>query len=355
MPKKNIRAIKKREDGFQVKDAMHAYLNTAHVKRLRPKTQIEYESELEVFSTWCATEHILLHQIDDQVVYRFIEHVSASHTPSRRDREAVAPSTLAGYVKVIKTFLNWCLLDEQYGESMKAIAVKRIEKPPVEKVIIQIFSPEQLDALFTACAQEESEHLQMRDRAILALLLDSGIRADELCTLTIGNVVLDPQDAHIRILGKGRKWGEVGLGEQARRAIQKYIRVFREPTIEYALREKRAHLSAREYDQLFKQELLQSRVFVNRSGKPLTISGLYRMVVRLGSWAGVQNVRCSPHTFRHTFATLFMLNNNHNVYMLSKILRHTSLKMTQDYIQTLPLSAVRKSATSVLDVFRRHL
>ena len=246
MAAKVMSMIKKRAitEGVNVKDAVDEYLATAHVKQLSKRTQEEYIYELGEFADWCAghtliqekksrawrasptdDEPILLHQVNDQSVYCFIEHIQCTHL-SRKAGQPISTYTLNGYVRVIKSFLNWCTLDAEYDKQVEMVVVSRIKKPEIIEVIIETFSPEQLDALFAACLKEESEHLQLRDEAILGVLLDAGLRAQELCTLTIGGCSTDPRDPHVKVLGKGNRRGEVGLGERARKSVAKYIRMF---------------------------------------------------------------------------------------------------------------------------------
>lgn len=346
--KRNVRAIKKRSGRVNVSDAVQDYLASPQVKRLEQTTQKGYAIELFPFALWCHEQSISLDQINDRSMMLYLEHFQGTHRPARADHDEISTATLSRVVRVIKTFLNWCLLDEQYSQQVTATVIQRISKPRLNETIIETFTREQVEALFHACSREESEHLQIRDRAILACLLDSGIRANELCTLTIGNIHLEPKDAHLRVFGKGSKWGEVGLGEQARRAIQKYIRLFREPTIEFEIREQLQQLPPRQAQQVKRQAFAKALVFVNRSGKPFTISGLYRMVDRLGQWAGIEGVRCSPHTFRHTFAAMFIRNGG-DIYQLSKLLRHTSVATTENYLKSLRQTEARHGAKSVLD------
>lgn len=365
---KNIRAIKRRSEvmGVSVLDAVEDYLNDPRVKRRAKTTREEYDHELHIFSTWCAQhaliqkskewhavksddECISLHEINDQVVYLFLEHVRQTHKPGRAGSTEISTYTLNGYARVIKTFLNWCLLDDQYCDHVKAIVVKRIEKPSVVETIVEAFTDEQIAAMFKACDKEESEHLQLRDRAILSVLLDSGLRASELVTLTIGNVSLDTKDSYVKVLGKGSKWGIVGLGEQARRAIQKYIRMYREPTISYNVSQQHKNISERQLADLTKKEMQKSLLFVSRTGKQLTRSGLYRTIERIGRWAGIDDdERCFPHRWRHTFSIMFMRNGG-DIYTLSKLLRHSSVKVTEEYLKGLHQSEARRGQKSVLD------
>ena len=339
--------IKKREIQISVSEATSDYLSSPHVKGLSSRTQEEYSQELGFFTRWCSTHEIvqlspgkhrevvastigiMLHQIDQHAVRLFLDDLRATHTPCKG--KDLSSYTLAGYVRVIKSFLFWCLKDDQYSQYVSETIINRIEKPKIIEAIIEVFTPEQIQSLFKACDKEESEHLQVRDRAIVAVLLDCGLRATELCTLTIGNISLDAKDAYVRVLGKGNKWGEVGLGEQSLKYVRKYIRMFREPTIEYA-----------------KENRNQSFVFVNRHGEQLTKSGLWRIFDRLGQWAHIGGVRCSPHTMRHTFSVLFMRNGG-DIYTLSKLMRHSSLSVTEQYLKSLQQSEARKGARSVLD------
>jgi integrase/recombinase XerD len=372
MSPNNYWKVRQREESqavIPVIDAVRDFLATVEVKKLQPGTRAEYEHNLLKFAEWCAKnslvqnkkdqtwgvtsvrksyDPIMLHRVNDQAVHLFLEYVKQTSKPTKNENEDLSDWTFYNYTKCIKRFLNWCLLDEQYSEHVKAITVQRIQTPEIKQKIIQIFSPDQLEALFRACEKEESLHLQMRDKAILSLLLDSGIRANELVTLTIGNTDLSTNDPHIKVFGKGQKWGEVGMGETARRAVSRYIREFREPTIEHNNMEQLQKLPARERSRVKRELMARERVFVNRAGKPLTKSGLYQLVERLGEWAGIEGPRCCPHDFRHTFSVMFMRNGG-DIFKLSKILRHTSVKTTENYLKSLMQSEARKGTKSVLD------
>jgi site-specific recombinase XerD len=67
------------------------------------------------------------------------------------------------------------------------------------------------------------------------------------------------------------------------------------------------------------------------AGEPFLRGGILQLIERLGKKAGIQGVRCSPHTFRHTFAIEF-LRNGGNLFTLKQILGHTSLQVTNRYV-----------------------
>lgn len=309
-------------DIISVKEASDDYFSS--IKRLKPLTQKEYQYKLGLFVDWCTDHHVSLSEITARRIDDFLEHMKATHQPCKAGREELSSRTLASEVRIIKIFLNWCLEDEEYCEYVKPIVVKRIKGVKITSDIIETFSSGQIEALFKACEKEQSEHLQIRDKAIVAVLVDTGIRASELIRLRLSDVSLNAKESYIRIHGKGDKWGEVGLGDQARRYLRKYIRLYRENDGEKAT------------------------LFINRTGDALTISGLQQIIERLGDWAYIKGVRCSCHTFRHTFARMFMENGG-DVYKLSKLLRHSSIKTTEEYLKSLQQSEARKGAKSVLD------
>jgi integrase/recombinase XerD len=348
------------EKVISVQDAVNDFLQSVRVKYLSPRTREEYTFELQKFAQWCmhcsvvqdASTKIwsvvlgetMLHQVTDQVVYLYLEYLKMIHLPKRKTCATISNCTLASYVRVIKTFLNWCMLNEDYEQHIKPVTIQRIKKPQVIKVALQIFSREQIGALFEACDKEESEYLQVRDRAMLAMLLDTGIRVTELIELRLGNVYLDPQDAHVKVLGKGGKRGEVGLGKLAQEYLQKYISMFREPAIYREV----THLSGRQRKRMIEQKRHEIHLFVNRRGNPMTKNGLWRIIQRLGEWANIDSIQCTPHALRRTFAVNFMRQSS-DIYRLSKLLRHSSVDVTEVYLTSYLQSEARRGAKSVLD------
>src|SRR5579859_5286134 len=169
---KNIVKIKKREEaqGMVVQVALDVYFQCPHVKKLLPRTKKAYEDELKRFGRWCSTHSIIqqdkqpiqvislvddssimIHQINDQVIHEYLGYIRDTCKPKKRGSTEISSYTLAGAVRTIKTFLNWCLLDEQYSEHVKAITIKRIEKPQIIEAITEVFVAEQVEALFKAC------------------------------------------------------------------------------------------------------------------------------------------------------------------------------------------------------------
>lgn len=345
------------------------FLASPEVKRLSKSTRKEYAANLGAFSLWCDSHSVergraiveadgthpplMLHEITNVVVSAFLEHIKATCRPAKAAHTTLSDHTLHQYVKDIKRLLNWCLDDEQYTEHIKPIVINRIQMPTIEQTVIDAFTDAQIDMLRRVCEQRHtrtySEHLCLRDRLIVDLLLDTGIRVAELASLTIEHVHLERHDPYIRVYGKGRKWRDVGLGEETRRLVGRYLRTFREPTVEYQIHEQLNKLSPREQAAAKKDRIGKALLIVNRTGKPFTTSGIEQLVRKLGEYAGIDSTRCSPHTFRYTFAVRFMQANDNDIYRLSKLLGHTSVKVTENYLRSFKQSEARKGVRSPLD------
>lgn len=312
---------------MDVEEAAQEYLAT--LKRLQPKTVKGYEQRLGVFCSWVnttnkkkVTDHlkqIQLEQVNVYVVDHFVQYLQQTHTSHKAGVGGISTYTLAGYVRVIKSFLNWCLVDEEYCQYVKESVVKRIKLPKVTLVVIETFTDDQIAALRKTCKREHSDHLRLRDECVLSILLSTGIRAFELCALTIGNTHLDPRESYIKVLGKGQKWREVPLDDKCRRQLKLYKQRYR-------------------HDASATDPLIIGR----SDQRPLTVSGLEKIIRRLGEWAGIEGVRCSPHTFRHTFAVTFMKTIG-DIYLLSKTMGHSSVRVTEDYLKSFSGKEVRLS------------
>lgn len=211
--------------------------------------------------------------------------------------EPVSPRTVKDYHSTLRTLFRWIV--EEGG----------LEKSPMDRIPVPIHRDDQIEPfteqhiLQLRAAAKRSRHC-LRDEAIVSFLLDTGVRASELCGLTFRDVDLTAKRATVE--GKGRKSRPVYFGRVTARALWTYLRSDgREPG-----------------DPLFESE----------RGAPLTRSGLSQLIGRLGTDAKITGVRCSPHTFRHTAGITF-LRNGGNQLSLMALLGHTNMQQTARYVR----------------------
>jgi site-specific recombinase XerD len=219
-----------------------------------------------------------------------------------------------------KTLLNYhtglsALWTFAYDEGLvHANLLHQIERPRPEKRSIEPFSDEDLRAMLSALANGKSYRNhgttarnelpnQERNRAIILLLLDTGMRADELCQASIAD--LDTRNLYIKVFGKGSKERILPICPRTAQALWKYLAI------------RGSGLPPTE------------SLFVTQNETPLDRHRLLKQLVAIGRRAGVKDVH--PHRFRHTFAISF-LRNGGNAYTLQIILGHSSMEMVKNYL-----------------------
>jgi site-specific recombinase XerD len=170
---------------------------------------------------------------------------------------------------------------------------------------IRPFTEEQQRALLKAA--KRSHIIPKRDVAIVSLLIDTGIRASELCGLDVADFDVQAGQVFVRE-GKGGKGRSVPVGPSARRALYDYLST---------------RLLSEDDEPLFLAERGVT------AGDRLTRKGLQLAITRIGRRAGVEETHA--HRFRHTFAISF-LRGGGNVFTLQQMFGHTSLSVTSRYI-----------------------
>lgn len=163
----------------------------------------------------------------------------------------------------------------------------------------------------------------IRDRAILEVFYSTGIRIEELCSLSIYDA--DLQGGMIRITkGKGKKDRVVPMGKHAVRFLREYI--------------------ARVRPRFTRRNRAEKRLFIDAFGKPLSKQMAGLSVRHYAKAAGIKK-RVTAHTFRHTFAT-GLIKNGADIVAVQKMMGHADLKTTEIYLRTvgIDLKAAHKKS-----------
>lgn len=288
-----------------VREAVDDYLFA--IKRLSPKTQKEYRSKLIFFASWCESQpdSPAIDEVKRPLLRRFFSYLASEHLHHATGKP-ISTYTQHGYASTIKAFLNWCSNEEDLEDLVSASVPRKMEMPKVENKIKEVYTKQQITLLLSAANKEYNEHLTVRDKAIVSVLIETGVRGGELCGLTLDNCFFSPEDSYIRVFGKGMKWRDVPL-EEAVQPLRRYINRFRKKTGD-------------------------PHVFLNRYSKPLGLYGLDQTIYRLAGWAGLED--CYPHKFRHTFAVRYLLRGG-DIYRLRLRMGHSSVKVTEEYLKAL--------------------
>lgn len=205
-------------------------------------------------------------------------------------RGTLSPVSVAGYVRGLKVFGNWCAAEELAG----AEALRRMRRPRVPEKLVEPLSDDSLRRLL--------EKASVRDRAIVLLFLDTGVRLAELAA--VRRCDLQP-DGTVKVMGKGARERIVPVGTAARQALVRYMRGVGQLNVD-------------------------DPIFRSRSGGPLGWRGVQQVFNRLKARAGIVG-RCSPHSLRHTFARAYLVNGG-DAFSLQRVLGHTTLDMVKRYV-----------------------
>ena len=224
---------------------------------------------------------------------RFLEGVGIDHVAqvsvnhlraylATCQQAGLKPGTIRARSTIISCFFNWCVEEGIIQEN----PMRRVRRPRKALAPRPIFTKRELLAIFAA-----AEHTRnpIRNKAMLCILIDCGLRASELMLLK--REQYDPARSIFVVNGKGNKTRLVKLGIRCRAALEAHLR----------------STDGRLWD--------------------IELGGFRDMIYRLGKKAGVKT---NPHKFRHTFANL-LLDNGGTLDELSYLLGHSSISVTMIY------------------------
>ena len=254
-------------------------------------------------------------------------------SPEEISAPRLSPKTLRNHWVTFKSFFGWVATEFKIPDPMAEIPAPKYKEAPVAA-----FTPEEIAALIKACAYSRETNpgnrhrfttrrpTAKRDEAMILFMLDTGLRASELCHLKIGEV--DTRTGKVTVKhgddggAKGGKGRTVFIGKSTRRVVWRYL-VDRED-----------------------REDPDAYIFLNCGSHPFNPNGLRHLVVRLAEKAGVKDAH--PHKFRHTFAITY-LRSGGDVFTLQALLGHSSLDMVRHYAQIaeMDIERVHRKASPV--------
>jgi integrase/recombinase XerD len=253
--------------------------------------------------------------VTSQDLKRFFYFLRTDYKPYRPNGNTapLAGASLHGKWKACRSFWNWASSELSMGDP-----AKELQAPAYTCKAITPFSREEIGALLKACdhtapartgnriAYTQRRPTGMRDKAIILVLLDTGLRLGELSRLQIQDVSLETGEIRVLPYGQGKKTAGrvVHLGKAGRRSLWRYLAA-RDP-------------------------LSDDPLFLNDKDQPISEGAIKQLCRRLGARAGIKSVH--PHRFRHTFAIQY-LRNGGDVFTLQRLLGHKSLDMVKNYLE----------------------
>lgn len=267
-----------------------SFMLANEISGLTESTMRYYEQKVGKFIEFCINLGVYdITQIEPSHIRLFMLKIKETNNPmSRHD-----------FHRAIKRFLNWSI-DEGV---LLSSPLRNIKPPKVPKKIVKPFTIKHIKALLAQC--DCKTLIGLRDRALILMFLDTGLRLSEITNIKLTDI--DENKEIIKVIGKGAKERVVRIGSNAKKALLDYLKM---------------------------RKGKNSFLWINAKGYDLTARGIELRIHSLGLRAKISDVRCSPHTFRHTFATNSLINGANEINVQS-LLGHSTLTMTRRYVSTL--------------------
>jgi site-specific recombinase XerD len=287
-------------------DARDNFIYDKRLKNCSDSTVRDYHFFIKVFLDYCGNKEVDSLTLDD--VQKYILDLY-----SRK----LSAATYHTYIHHLRIFLSWC---------SKKVTMKfdpsEIVVPKSPKKQLRIYSDDDIRLIYqTDCTN--NEELNARNRALISLMLDSGLRQMELCNIRPCD--LDFTAKRLKVLGKGNKERFVPLGRVTIALINHYLAL--------------APIDNRK------------TLFCSKYGEPLTTNAVKLFMRKM---AALLPFEFSSHKLRHNFATNYCIdqlekNNVVDTYSLMLIMGHESIETTERYVHVAKEILASKSCISHVD------
>jgi integrase/recombinase XerD len=276
-----------------------------------------YEQALRLFERWCFEQYQIenVDQISENVVRRYIKDLTergkysfyvddvrknTNYPERRRDfRNPVSTTTINNYIRNLRVFFNW--LERDY--LIQKNPMKKIQQLKNQRKAKDFISDEDFKRLIGQL--DKSYFSEHRDLVMIILMIDTGMRLGECSLLLIEDLNLTKKQILLRAENtKGRKDRIVFFSSKSETILRRWLQ-FKD---RYA-----------ESDYLFP---------VKNNGSPISVSNFETNFKKYLRRAGL-NESTSPHCLRNNFAKRCLMNGM-DIFTLSKILGHSSVKVTEE-------------------------
>lgn len=245
------------------------------------------------------------------VVHPFIDYVGADTDLAVLTREkyneyisilvsrSFSRATLASYIRQLKVFFRW--IENEYNIDL---GTSKLKVPRAYKKVVHIYTDDEIKTIFDMITTE-SEWLTARNRAMVALMLDSGLRQEEVCTIETASISW--QRGTLKVTGKGNKERVVPVG----RLSMHFMKMYRQLcpyTADY--------------------------FFIGRRGETVSCDSVKHFMYKISKKLPFA---FSSHRLRHNFATNYCLDQYEkyghiDLYRLMILMGHEDIETTRIYL-----------------------
>lgn len=293
------------------KEALNVFVIAKKAEGMRPRTISDYKKHVEYLLTFLSERHpevTIIQQLTPTVIRDYINYMRRDRIKydgvDGRDKgvKGLADTTINVRLRTLKTMCRFWHA-EGYLPNNPAENIKLIKTDECDS--LRGFTESELKRLFGTL--DTRQFSNYRDKIMFLLLLDTGIRVNELVNVKISWLNLKQLTLTIPAeIAKNRKARDIPLS----RKVMKLLLELHEETKEY--------FGETEY------------IFLTAYGDTMNTDSFRRRLWKYAKKAGLK--RATPHMFRHTFSREFLLNGG-DVFTLQRILDHADITTTRRYIQ----------------------
>ncbi|PYZ99099.1 recombinase XerD [Alteribacter lacisalsi] len=290
-------------------EAMSIFEQNCELRNLRPDTVKYYRREVSAFLNILTEQGIDLERFKPSDVTE--EHIKMNLILYMKNYRGCKPVTINTRLRALRAFYKFL-----YSQKLiPTNPMKNIQMMKDRKRVIPTFTKEELNKLLKQ--PDLTTFTGYRDYTLMMLFLETGIRVNEMTGLSIADIRWEDNLVCIRN-AKSYRERLVPIQKVMKQQLKKYIAV-------------RGAVST-------------DSLFITIDGTPLTRRGIQVRVEKYGRLAGIKGVRCSCHTFRHTFAKL-SVQQGANIFELQTILGHTSMEIVKTYVNLFGVDVREKHKT----------
>ncbi|WP_214629628.1 tyrosine-type recombinase/integrase [Paenibacillus agaridevorans] len=268
------------------------------IQARRAETSSEETVKFERSTLKCYERILREQEIEADVYHVSTDLLRNKFIMAMVEKKGYKLNTINNRIKSIKRFFlflheeGWIL--DNPAENLRT---RRGHQPTISS-----FTEEQVVALLKQ--PDQNTFTGFRDFVILSLIFDCGLRVGEVTKLNINQVDIK-ENQLLGVIGKSKKPRDIPFCDDVRKLLIRYIKA--------------------------RGDIRSSHFFITLDGRPLGVRSFQVALSQYGKDAGITNVRVSPHTLRHTFAKMYIINEG-DPYSLQDILGHTSQDMVKRYV-----------------------
>lgn len=260
------------------------------VKKYSDKTILAYYDDLTEYNEFLGNNFTSILDIDYEVVKSYLKYLYDTK---------ISKNSISRKLSSIRGLYNYLLKENLVEENY----FNKINNPKKDKYLPKFLRDSELDKIFEICKFDTP--INQRDSLIIELLYATGVRVSELVNIKINDI--DFSERVIKVLGKGSKERIVIYNNHTKKALDIFLNdgyhIFNKKNSGYLI--------------------------LNKDGDNLSERYVRNIINKLVKKAGL-DIKISPHTLRHTFAT-DMLEEGSDLMTVKELLGHESLNTTSIY------------------------